>query len=77
VGASVPPRTRPVSLARRDRPVLRATLNRSELSHSLISQGFLPKSDTNRRSRRTLRNKRFSRASDTTRTNRAQGVGHA
>ena len=36
------------------------------LSRSLISRSFLPKGDTNRRFRRTLRNKRFSRASDTT-----------
>jgi hypothetical protein len=34
------------------------------LSRSLISQSFLPKGDTNRRFRRTLRNKRFSGASN-------------
>ena len=37
-------------------------------SRSLISQSFLPESDTNRRSQRTLRNKRFFGASDTTTT---------
>jgi len=53
----------------RKRPqVLGADLNRSEASHSLISHDFFPKSDTNGRSRRTLRNKRFFTASDTTRT---------
>ena len=36
------------------------------LCRLLISQSFLPKGDTNRRFRGTLRNKRFSRASDTT-----------
>ena len=44
------------------------------LSRSLISQSFLPKGDTNRRFRRTLRNKRFSRASDTTADQRAGGT---
>ena len=42
------------------------------LSRSLISQSFLPKGDTNRRFRRTLRNKRFSGASDTTADQRAR-----
>ena len=57
----------------RKRPqVLGGDLNRSELSHSLISQDFLPESDTNRRFRRTLRNKRFFGASDTTANQRAR-----
>ena len=43
-----------------------ATSIQNGLCRSLISQSFLPKGDTNRRFRRTLRNKRFSRASDTT-----------
>src|SRR5262249_2072903 len=43
----------------------------NELSHSLISQDFLPRSGTNRYFRRTLRNKRFSRASGTTADQRA------
>ena len=43
-----------------------ATSIQNGLCRSLISQGFLPKGDTNRRFRGTLRNKRFSRASDTT-----------
>jgi len=42
------------------------------LSRSLISQSFLPKGDTDRRFRRTLRNKRFSGASDTTADQRAR-----
>jgi hypothetical protein len=42
------------------------------LSHSLISQGFLPKGDPNRRFRRTLRNKRFFGASDPTADQRAR-----
>src|SRR5262249_59188427 len=41
-------------------------LDRSEVSRLLILKGFLPRSGTNRHSRRTLRNKRFSRASGTT-----------
>src|SRR5262249_6781185 len=44
----------------------------NELSRSLISQDFLPKSDTNRRFRRTLRNKRFFGANDTTADHRAR-----
>jgi hypothetical protein len=59
---------RTLSLPQGGRQVLGADLNRSEASHSLISQSFLPKSDTNRRFRRALRNKRFFTASDTTRT---------
>ena len=43
------------------------------LSRSLISQSFLPKGDTNRRFRRTLRHKRFFGASDTTADQRAGG----
>jgi hypothetical protein len=35
---------------------------RSEASRLLISQGFLPRSGTNRRSRHTLRNKSFSQS---------------
>src|SRR5262249_59994648 len=46
----------------------------NDLSHSLISQEFLPQGDTNRRFRRTLRNKRFSGASDTTADQRAGGT---
>src|SRR5215831_18763111 len=42
------------------------------LCRSLISQNFLPKGDTNRRFRRTLRNKRFFGASDTTANQRAR-----
>ena len=37
-----------------------ATSIQNGLCRSLISQSFLPKGDTNRRFRRTLRNKRFS-----------------
>jgi hypothetical protein len=44
------------------------------LCRSLISQSFLPKGDTNRRFRRTLRHKRFFRASDTTADQRAGGT---
>ena len=44
------------------------------LSRSLISQSFLPKSDTKRRFRRTLRHKRFFGASDTTADQRAGGT---
>src|SRR5262249_42379061 len=44
----------------------------NDLSHSLISQGFLPESDTNRRFRRTFRNKSFFGASDTTADQRAR-----
>src|SRR6516225_6003760 len=46
----------------------------NEVSRSLISQDFLPKGDTNRRFRRTLRNKCFSGASDTTADQRAGGT---
>ena len=42
------------------------------VSRSLISQNFLPKGDTNRRFRRTLSNKRFFGASDTTADHRAR-----
>src|SRR5262245_45351851 len=42
------------------------------LCRSLISQNFLPKGDKNRRFRRTLRNKRFFGASDTTADHRAR-----
>ena len=42
------------------------------LCRSLISQNFLPKGDTNRRFRRTLSNKRFFGASDTTANQRAR-----
>src|SRR6516225_3401062 len=42
------------------------------LCRSLISHNFLPKGDTNRRFRRTLSNKRFSGASDTTTDQRAR-----
>jgi hypothetical protein len=52
--------------------ILGADLNRSEASRLLISQGFLPRSGTNRYLRRTLRNKRFSRASGTTADQRAR-----
>src|SRR5262249_50220430 len=38
----------------------------NQVSRLLISQHFLPRSGTNRHFRRTLRNKRFSRASGTT-----------
>ena len=41
-------------------------------SRSLISQNFLPESDPNRRSQRTLRNKRFFGASDPTADQRAR-----
>ena len=41
----------------------------NEVSRLLISQHFLPRSGTNRHFRRTLRNKRFSRASGTTEDN--------
>src|SRR6516164_6220680 len=44
------------------------------LCRSLISQSFLPKGDTNRRFRRTLRHKRFFGASDTTAHQRAGGT---
>src|SRR6516162_1534846 len=44
------------------------------LCRSLISQNFLPKGDTNRRFRRTLRHKRFFGASDTTADQRAGGT---
>ena len=46
----------------------------NEVSRSLISQDFLPKGDTNRRFRRTLRHKRFFGASDTTADQRAGGT---
>jgi len=46
--------------------VLGADLNRSELSRLLISQGFLPRSVTNRRFQHALRTKGFSGASVTT-----------
>jgi len=55
-------------MPRKHPQVLGVDLNRSEASHLLISHDFFPESDTKRRSRRTLRNKRFSRASDTTAT---------
>ena len=50
----------------------RPTSIQNGLCRSLISQNFLPKGDTNRRFRRTLRNKRFFRASDTTANQRAR-----
>ena len=53
----------------RDRPPDASIQN--GLSRSLISQNFLPESDTNRRFRRTLRHKRFFGASDTTADQRA------
>src|SRR5262249_50059814 len=52
--------------------VLRADLNRSEVSRLLISQGFLPRSGTNRHLQDALRNKRFFRASGTTADQRAR-----
>ena len=55
-----------------DRPA--GGLIQNELSRSLISQSFLPKGDTNRRFRRTLRHKRFFGASDTTADQRAGGT---
>src|SRR5262245_3791361 len=44
------------------------------LCRSLISHNFLPKGDTNRRFRRTLRHKRFFGASDNTADQRAGGT---
>ena len=70
------PAYRRLSMPRKRPQVLGGDLNRSEASHSLISHDFFPKSDTNGRSRRTLRNKSFFTASDTTATKdeHARGV---
>ena len=53
-----------------DRPA--GGLIQNELSRSLISQDFLPRSGTNRHLQDALRNKRFSRASGTTADQRAR-----
>jgi hypothetical protein len=68
MGYPVQPVSRTLSLARRDRPVLGATLNRSESTCLLMTQGFSPLGVPNRRSQRTLENKSFFAASVPTRT---------